>query len=490
MLANEPIKILLVDDRSENLLALSGVLDQSDYELICAQSGEQALKYLLQHDFALILMDVQMPGLNGFETAKLLRRRNKSRHIPIIFISAISQAEEHVQEGYLAGAIDYVFKPFHPDALRYKVERFVSLYKGRRQIEKQQAELEHLVRERTTELDKANEELRKSNEQLVHVLESITDALCVVDADWRITYVNSQTEQEIGLPRSEILGKMLWEISLHTPVVQAELQRVQINKQVVHFETYFAERNKWYQMHAYPFEGGLSVYFRDITVSRQYEQQMARLDRLNLVGEIAAGIAHEIRNPMTTVRGFLQLFKSKAGAANLEYINLMVEELDRANSIITEFLSLAKNKATEHEQKDLNEVTAAIVPLVQAEALMANKNIIFESQGTLSLYMDEKEIRQLILNLALNGLDAMQSGGTLTISTYADGQDIVLAVADQGCGIAPEDLGKIGTPFFTTKEKGTGLGLAVCYSIAARHKALIDIKTCTEGTTFFVRFRQ
>jgi len=205
---------------------------------------------------------------------------------------------------------------------------------------------------------------------------------------------------------------------------------------------------------------------------------------------MAAGIGHEIRNPMTTVRGFLQLLGDKEEfQQSKDYFELMIEELDRANSIITEFLSLAKNKTLDLKPLSLNCLIGNLFPLIQADAMVNDKDIIMELQDTEVLLLDEKEIRQLILNLVRNGLEAMSVGGKLTIRTFMDGEETVLAVGDEGSGIKTEDLEKIGTPFFTTKENGTGLGLATCFSISARHNAAIQIDTGPSGTTFLVRFK-
>jgi two-component system, sporulation sensor kinase E len=228
----------------------------------------------------------------------------------------------------------------------------------------------------------------------------------------------------------------------------------------------------------------------DITELRLYQNEIARLDRLNLIGEISASISHEIRNPMTTVRGFLQLLKEKDRyVQDKEFMDLMIDELDRANSIITEFLSLAKNKAVELKKRSLNQNVRALCPLLHADAVKQGKDIKLVLGDIPHVNIDKNEIRQLVHNLVRNGLEAMPPGGLLTIRTYQEDDSVVLAVEDQGRGISPEVLEKIGTPFFTTKDSGTGLGLAVCYSIASRHKARIGIETGAEGTTFFVRFK-
>ncbi|MDR3591993.1 MAG: PAS domain S-box protein [Negativicutes bacterium] len=230
---------------------------------------------------------------------------------------------------------------------------------------------------------------------------------------------------------------------------------------------------------------------RDITERKRVEKEVARIDRLNLIGAMAAGIGHEIRNPLTTVRGFLQMLTSKEECLpHKEYFELMVHELDRANSIISEFLSLAKNKAVDLRSGSLNTVVNMILPLLEAGAILYDKSVRMDLGEIPDIQLDEKEIRQLVLNLVRNGLDAMPPGGVLTVRTHATDSDVILSVQDQGKGIAPDVAEKIGTPFFTTKEYGVGLGLAVCYSIASRHNATIIFDSGPTGTTFSVHFRR
>ena len=229
----------------------------------------------------------------------------------------------------------------------------------------------------------------------------------------------------------------------------------------------------------------------DITERKYLENEMARFDRLNLVGQMAAAIGHEVRNPMTAVRGFLQIFLQKAELNNYqEHFSIMIEELDRANSILTEFLSLAKDKTVELQRASLNNVIEAIFPLLQADAFRLGHNIIVEAGEISEFEFDEKEIRQLILNLVRNGLEAMEQAGTVKIKTYTVDGKIVLAVQDSGSGISPAIMDKLGTPFLTTKGTGTGLGLPVCYRIVERHGAHIAAHSGPGGTLFTVTFNQ
>lgn len=233
----------------------------------------------------------------------------------------------------------------------------------------------------------------------------------------------------------------------------------------------------------------LLVAIIDITERKHFEKEMLRYERLSLVGQMAAGIGHEIRNPMTTVRGFLQMLGAKQDLqAYHEYFFLMIEELDRANTIISEFLSLGRNRPVELKLQSLNAILSALAPLIEADALNGEKSFYLRLESVPHLLLNEKEIRQIVLNLARNALEAMEPGGVLTLKTYLEESEVVLAVEDNGPGIPAEVLAKIGTPFYTTKDQGTGLGLAVCYSIAARHQASMTVQSMPGQTVFMVKF--
>ena len=170
---------------------------------------------------------------------------------------------------------------------------------------------------------------------------------------------------------------------------------------------------------------------------------MARLAQLNLVGEMAAGIAHEIRNPMTSVRGFLQLLGDKEECSRYKnYFDMMISELDRANSIITEFLTLARNKAMLLKKQNLVTIIRTLLPLLQKEGIKTDKYIQADLEEVPDLLLDEDEIRQLIINLVRNGLEAMPPGGKVIIRTYTEDNEVVFSVQDEGKGISAEVLEK------------------------------------------------
>lgn len=235
---------------------------------------------------------------------------------------------------------------------------------------------------------------------------------------------------------------------------------------------------------------GFEGIVRDITTRRNLEQDVSRLDRLNTVGQMAASVAHEIRNPMTTVRGYLQFFANKHEFSNYtKQFGLMIDELDRTNTIIKEYLALSQHRTIDLRLYNLNAIIESLFPLVKADANADNKDIQLQLEKIPEIYLDEKEIRQLILNLIRNGLEAMPSGGTITISTFQKADEIILSVIDEGPGIPPHILENLGKPFLTTKENGTGLGLATCYRIANRHQAIIRVQSTSTGSIFNICFK-
>jgi two-component system sporulation sensor kinase C len=242
----------------------------------------------------------------------------------------------------------------------------------------------------------------------------------------------------------------------------------------------------------YDKNGDLTVLqgiIRDITTRKNLEKMTSMLDRMNMVGSMAATVAHEIRNPMTTVRGYLQVMGGREKyQTDKESFKLMIEEIDRANSIIREYLSLSREKLANLEKRSLNTIIEALFPLIQADANSSKVYVSLDLTAIPELLLDENEIRQLLLNLVRNSIEAMPEGGNLAIHTFQENGNAVLSINDQGSGIPSHILDNLGTPFITTKDTGTGLGLPICYQIVHRHNANIKINTSHEGTTFFVMF--
>lgn len=223
----------------------------------------------------------------------------------------------------------------------------------------------------------------------------------------------------------------------------------------------------------------------DRTEQYRMEAEIAWLERLNLVGQMAGGLGHEIRNPMTTVHGFLQLLSKKPEyQQDKEYFEIMLSELERANTIISEFLVLSKKEVKPRVKSNLTSVVRKLAPLIEATALRQNKNVIFQLSDLPEVFINEKEIKQVILNLVQNGLDVANQ---VILKTYCEHDQVVMDITDNGPGIDKHVLDHLGTPFLTTKENGTGLGIPISFSIVRRHGGQISINTGSWGTTFSVK---
>ena len=338
--------------------------------------------------------------------------------------------------------------------------------------------------------------------RLASIVESTEDGIIGMTLDGLIIDWNRGAECIYGYSEAEIIGESIIKLIPEDKYYELDEMLANISQglPMAHYETLRQRKDGQIINVSYTLSPikdhsgeiiGVSKIVKDVTAQKKLEKEMIRMDQMTLVGEMAASIGHEVRNPMTTVRGFLQLLGGqKSSAKYSEYIPLMISELDRANAIITEFLSISRTKTTEFARQNLNDIIECILPLVQVEAVTDDKLINLELNTIPDLLLDHKEIRQVILNLARNGLEAMDKGGCLTIKTsFADADnEVILSIQDEGEGIKPEIMDRLGTPFLTTKEKGTGLGLAVCFGIAARHNAKIMAETSPQGSTFFMKF--
>lgn len=332
--------------------------------------------------------------------------------------------------------------------------------------------------------------LEISRLNIMKIMEGISDGFYALDRDWKFTFVNHRIK--LVTNSADLVGKSIWEVfpEVVNTLTYEKMQAAMAHNESVHWEAGgLANPDQKHEFHAYPYKEGLTVFFRDITESKRQQQELGRLERLNLIGQLAAGISHEIRNPLTTVKGFLQFFGTKSQYGNdQEYMELMISEIDRANTIITDFLSLAKANSDNMKTQNLNEIINKVLPMLQADAYNNNKEVIVDLNILPDILINENEIKQLILNLVRNGLEATDEHGQVRISTYLNEDKVVLAIKDQGQGIPQEVQEKIGTPFFTTKDSGTGLGLAISMGIAQRHGAMFEFKTGPQGTVFYTMF--
>lgn len=461
----------------ENCLDMISILDASSFEMLFASpSNYSTLGYLPE----------QMIGYNCLD-----------------FIHPKQQQEVKatLQEEIARGEVEMVFQ------IKKKDGAFLWLETKGKVIHQQGSEQIIIFGRDIHEKKLAEEALRRSRQQyknqlayLNTLINTMNELYITYDRKANLTFVNQRMLEKLGYKFKEVIGRSVLDF---LPQENREFVSRQIRKRldrgdIGSFEQYILHKDGsqlLLKVKTSPIiadeeiVGGL-VLAEDITQQRKLERQMARLAQLNTVGEIAASIGHEIRNPMTTVQGFLQIMsQNKDFQDHQAYFELMLEEMARANSILEEFLTLAKDRVVDLRLCNLNSIIKTMAPLLIADAVNGDKNIKLDLKDVPDLLLDEKEIRQLVLNLVRNGLEAMHQGGTVTISTSKQGDAVLMSIKDEGAGIAAEVLDKLGTPFFSTKVNGTGLGLAVCHSIATRHDTEIIVDTSSKGTTFHIPFR-
>jgi two-component system, sporulation sensor kinase A len=344
-----------------------------------------------------------------------------------------------------------------------------------------------------TERKRAEDSLKETKELLESYVNNTSDAIIVNDVDGRVLQVNTAFENMYGWKQSDIAGALL---PLYPEELRLEytemIDRVLANEAITDYDTLHIRSDG----SAIPVsltispikdaKGRMIAYAatsRDRTERKRAEELLRKSDKLAVAGQLAAGLAHEIRNPLTSLKGFLQLMKS-LGNTKREYFDIMLSELDRINFIVSEFLVIAKPEVIKYESRDIPTIMHTVLKLIEPEAHLKNVSLKVAIEEPLPYVLcSEVQIKQVLINLLKNAMEAMPSGGEVTIEAIQGTSEVVLRVCDGGVGIPAERLKLLGEPFYTTKEKGTGLGLMMCFKIIEAHEGSIRIHSVPdEGT--------
>ncbi|NOU92427.1 PAS domain S-box protein [Paenibacillus sp. LMG 31456] len=347
-----------------------------------------------------------------------------------------------------------------------------------------------------TERKRAEEELRATKELLESLIENSADGICITDTEGKVIRVNRAFQQIFGWIEKELVGKTVPIFPEHMKNdLEVICKQLQAGEKITNRET-IRQRKDGEIIHVCvtvsPIKDkagnviALAGTTRDISERKRTEEFLRKSDKLNVVGQLAAGLAHEIRNPLTSLRGFLQLMQS--GSKN-DYYDIMIPEIDRISCIVSEFLIIAKPQVTNFQSNNITTMIQNVITLLDSQAILYNVQIKVEIEDHLPLLpCSEIQIKQVFINLLKNAIEAMPEGGEIHIVAHMQNEDhLLIRLIDQGDGI-PEDLiQRLGEPFYTTKEKGTGLGLMMCYKIIEAHQGNLYINSCMGvGTTIDV----
>jgi two-component system, sporulation sensor kinase E len=339
-------------------------------------------------------------------------------------------------------------------------------------------------------------ELRESEERFRKIFEGSLDGLFLTNHNYVVVDANPEASKILHLDKDHLIGKDVREIldikadddSYHEYLVQLKEEG-----QSSFLKTFRShdDRLQYIELSSkYNLLSNLNLtIIRDITEQIEMQEQLRKSDTLSVVGELAAGIAHEIRNPMTALKGFIQLLENSVGKDHEMYFNVIMSELQRIESIITEFLVLAKPQAVQYQETNLIKIMKDTVELLSAQATMHNVQYHeLYQDGLPPIFAEPNQLKQVFINIIKNAIEVMTQGGVITIGIHETKDDFIhIEIRDQGSGISRDKIKKLGEPFYTTKERGTGLGLMVSFNIIKEHNGRVEVDSkIGVGTVFHI----
>jgi PAS domain S-box-containing protein len=488
---SDDVDILIVDDRPENLVTIEAVLGDENYRFVRANSGPEALLRILEHDFAVILIDVLMPGMDGFEVAQMVKRRERSSHVPIIFLSAEAADMSFIYRGYSVGAVDYLAKPLDPDVLRAKVAIFAELARKDRRIREQ------------------TEALRLANEQRYRNLaEAIPEIVWTADANGEITYFNARWYEYTGWAHDRAIGSG-WQAALDpgdaqrvTNAWRAGLE----HRHVFELETRLLRRDgasRWHLCRAVPelAEGQIVAWLGTFTDCDELKRGRDDAEQaVRARDEFLSIASHELRTPLSTLQLRLNSLKQELAQApatepaprNLEACLRQSRRLVTLVEGVFDFSRITGGKLQlERERFDLREAARDAVERLADLAARAGATIRVEAAAAVEGCWDRVRIEQVIENLVGNAIK-YAANAPVVVAVSVSPAMATLAVTDHGPGIASADLSRIFEAFERGSSPvsygGLGLGLYIARAYVAAHHGTIAVASQPgAGTTFTVQ---
>ncbi len=489
------VNILLVDDQPNNLLALQSILADEGRRLIIAESGRQALRHLLDTEFAVILLDVQMPGLDGFETASLIRERERSRDTPIIFLTAMSRSETNVFRGYELGAVDYIFKPIQQEILRSKVNVFVDLFSKREAIKMQAQELARLSRQN----------------QLI--LNAVAEGVFGVDQVGRTTFVNPAAARMIGRRMDEVRGQDIHSL-VHPPlprVATCNVDECRFYAALHRQESLTEGEDTFFRADgtSFPVEFSASqmrdaereplgsvVTFRNVTEKREaalaaeVERRYREAEAANRAKDnFLATLSHELRTPMTSILGWVQFLR--IGGYNEEELEEALRTIETSARLQARLIDdmldvsrivLGKFQVEMRRMRAADVVEAALRTARPAAAECELKLIAKIEDDDAQIEADAVRLQQVIGNILSNAIKFSRQGGEIELRVFREDDRLQIAVTDKGEGIEPAFLPYVFERLRqgnAATRSGLGLGLAIARHIVELHHG--EIRAESEG---------
>ncbi len=513
--------ILLVDDRPDKLLAVEAILSSLDQNIVKARSGKEALRHLLHMDFAVILLDVSMPCMDGFETAALIRKRPSSEHTPIIFVTSINSSENHIAQGYSLGAVDYMLTPIVPDVLRSKVAVFVELHKKSELIKLQADELRRAEetkhqRELADVEDRLETETRRNRFFTLSI-----DLLAIASFDDFLIQVNPVWESTLGFNADELRSKSLLEF-VHPEdrtTTAEQLTQLKMGTAPAYFENRYRCKDgsfRWLGWTAAPFVSEQLVYIfaRDITSRKASETEIKNLnlelerrirDLTEMNKELEAfgySISHDLRAPLRSIRSFAQFIRedhdATGNAESKDYLRRIESAAKYMDLLLLDLLQYSRLNGCELELVPVDLDTALSDVVTSIEQEIEDRKAEIRIRAPLgSVKAHPATVRQVFYNLISNGLKFVAADKPPQIEIWTEPQNgsLRIWVTDRGIGIASQYHQKIFGLFQRLHSHdaypGTGIGLALVRKGLERMGGRIGLESEPgQGTRFWFELVQ
>ena len=475
------MKILLVEDHPGSRRNLQRLIAKRGHDVVAVGSAEEAEAALAADRFPFLILDWMLPGKSGVDLCRHLRTQPGGDEMFILLVTARADTAD-LEQALEAGANDYLTKPLDVGLLNVRI-----------------SVAERQIRE-LMERNQARAALQESARTMTNILEKTTDGFFAVDADWNLTYVNAAAEKMVGRQRDELLGGLLWERfpELVGSLSQANYEKVMAERVAIEFEANDSSGKTWYEVHAYPSNGGVSVFFRDISERKKSETERLTTSKLESLGTLAGGIAHDLNNILTVISGNIGLAQIEAPSDSgglLGFLSKAGQAAQHAAHLSSQLLTFSKGGAPLKKVVSMGELLEH-----SAEFALYGSNLRAECDIAVDLWkaeVDAAQIGQVVNALMLNAREAMLHGGTVRMrarnvvmeenanALLPAGRYIKVTITDRGDGISDELRTKIFDPYFTTKPTSTGLGLAISYSIVKKHGGLLFLESSsTDGSVF------
>jgi two-component system cell cycle sensor histidine kinase/response regulator CckA len=475
------MRILLVEDHAESRRTLKKLIDRRGHQVVAVASAEEAEIQLAKQSFPFLILDWMLPGKSGVEFCRELRAQPHGEEFFILLVTGRDDSAD-LEQALEAGANDYLIKPLDPARLNVRIsvaERRISAL---------------------SERSHARTELQESVRRMTDVLEKTSDGFFAVDRDWNFTFVNRQAERLLERRREDLIGKNVWmELpQFKRDAFEQNYRRAMSEQVAVEFEASDAGGQNWFELLAYPSGGGVSVFLRNVTERKRMEDERLTTSKLESLGTLAGGIAHDLNNILTVISGNIGLAQIEAPANSttlLAFLSKAGQAAQHAAQLSSQLLTFSKGGAPLKRVGSIGELVAQA-----AEFSLHGSNLRAEIDVPSDLWkaaVDPAQIEQVINALIINAREAMPHGGTVrvkarNIDIAADstiqlrpGRYVKVEITDKGGGVDARAAARMFDPYFTTKGAASGLGLSISYSIIKKHEGVLLLEnTSARGSTF------